>query len=114
MAVGSEAFTAALAFYNTSKRAAKDGVPGAEEVASALKVRFEQAKAKDDARKRPLGNKALPGQTYATSDVGGRLPKWGGPLRSRDDAAFGSVIAMFDRVIPLWQRVIASANRVIP
>jgi hypothetical protein len=55
MAVGSEAYTVALAFYNTSKRAAKDGVPGAEEVAARLKVRFEQTKAKDDSADKAAG-----------------------------------------------------------
>jgi hypothetical protein len=43
LAVGSEAYTAALAFFNSAKRAAKDGTPGAQAVADSLSVRFQQA-----------------------------------------------------------------------
>ncbi len=43
MAAGSEAYTAALSIYNSAKRAAKDGVPGAQTTVDSLKRRFEQA-----------------------------------------------------------------------
>jgi hypothetical protein len=43
LAVGSEAYTGMLTYYNSAKRAAKDGVPGADAVVNALKVRFAQA-----------------------------------------------------------------------
>jgi hypothetical protein len=46
LAVGSEAYTAALAFYNSAKRAAKDGMPGAQAVVESLSVRFQQATSK--------------------------------------------------------------------
>ncbi len=40
-AVGSEAYAAALAFYQTTKQAAKRGVPGADAIYQDLKARFE-------------------------------------------------------------------------
>lgn len=43
MAAGSEAYVAALAFYNSVKRAARDGVPGAQSIEENLKRRFELA-----------------------------------------------------------------------
>ncbi|MCA9225703.1 MAG: hypothetical protein KDA47_08825 [Planctomycetales bacterium] len=43
LAVGSEAYAAMLTYYNTAKRAAKDGVPGAEAISDALKSRFKQS-----------------------------------------------------------------------
>lgn len=43
VAAGSEAYTAALSIYNSAKRAAKDGVPGAQAVVNELKRRFDQA-----------------------------------------------------------------------
>lgn len=41
MAVGSEAYAAALTFYQTTKQAAKVGVPGADAIYQDLKARFE-------------------------------------------------------------------------
>lgn len=43
LAVGSEAYTGMLTYYNSAKRAAKDGVPGADTVVNSLKSRFAQA-----------------------------------------------------------------------
>ncbi|GAA5481181.1 hypothetical protein [Haloferula sargassicola] len=43
LAAGSEAFTTALTLYNTYKRAAKDGAPGAQALADSLSARFEQS-----------------------------------------------------------------------
>jgi hypothetical protein len=40
---GSEAYVAALSFYNSVKRAAKDGAPGAQEIYERLSRRFEQS-----------------------------------------------------------------------
>lgn len=42
-AAGSEAYVAALSFYNSVKRAAKDGAPGAQDIYERLRKRFEQA-----------------------------------------------------------------------
>jgi hypothetical protein len=44
MIAGSEAYHAALTFYNTVKRAATDDVPGAKSVYEALKARFPHIK----------------------------------------------------------------------
>jgi hypothetical protein len=41
LAVGSEAYTAALQFYNSSKSAAKSNVPGTDSIVSELGKRFE-------------------------------------------------------------------------
>ncbi len=40
-AAGSEAYVAALSYYNSVKRAAKDGAPGAQVIYERLKKRFE-------------------------------------------------------------------------
>ena len=47
MVAGSEAYTAALTFYNSVKEAAKRNVPGAKAIADDLKVRFERAHKKE-------------------------------------------------------------------
>jgi hypothetical protein len=44
MLAGSEAYHAALIFYNATKRAASDDVPGAKAVYEALKARFPHVK----------------------------------------------------------------------
>ncbi|MGV8879207.1 MAG: hypothetical protein ACOH2A_09265 [Sphingobacteriaceae bacterium] len=41
MAAGSEAFSAALMYYNSVKRASEENVPGAKAIYEDLKVRFE-------------------------------------------------------------------------
>lgn len=41
MAAGSDSYTAALSIYNSTKRAAKDGVPGAGAIVDDLKKLFE-------------------------------------------------------------------------
>lgn len=43
LAVGSEAYTSMLTYYNSAKRAAKDGVPGADAVFQSLRARFAQS-----------------------------------------------------------------------
>jgi len=46
MLSGSEAYVAALTFYNSVKEAARRNVPGAKAIYDDLKVRFEQSKKK--------------------------------------------------------------------
>lgn len=46
MLAGSEAFTAALTYYNSVKTAAKRNVPGAKPIYDDLKVRFEKTSKK--------------------------------------------------------------------
>jgi hypothetical protein len=41
IAAGSDSYTAALSIYNSAKRAAKDGVPGAQSIVDDLKKLFE-------------------------------------------------------------------------
>jgi len=48
MVAGSEAYTDALDYYNTVKRAAKANVPGAQAVADNLKTRFVKTKNQGD------------------------------------------------------------------
>jgi hypothetical protein len=48
MLAGSEAYHAALTFYNAVKRAAADDVPGAKSVYEALKARFPHVKRNRD------------------------------------------------------------------
>jgi hypothetical protein len=43
-AVGSEAFSAALTFYNSAKRASKSGVPGSDTIVAELHKRYKQQK----------------------------------------------------------------------
>ena len=50
MAVGSEAYVSALAFYNSSKSAAKSNVPGTDAIVSELAKRFEGQKKKQTAQ----------------------------------------------------------------
>lgn len=46
LAVGSEAYTAALSFYNSAKSAAKSGVPGTDTVVNELGKRFVRSSKK--------------------------------------------------------------------
>lgn len=48
MMSGSEAYTAALSYYNSVKEAARRNVPGAKAIYDDLKVRFERTKEKTD------------------------------------------------------------------
>lgn len=44
--LGSEAYVTALAFYSSVQQAAKQGIPGAQDALSVLRIRFEQSAAK--------------------------------------------------------------------
>ncbi len=56
MIAGSEAYVAALTFYNSVKEAARRNVPGAKPIADDLKKRFEQSHKSDkDADKKDNG-----------------------------------------------------------
>jgi GrpB-like predicted nucleotidyltransferase (UPF0157 family) len=48
MTAGSEAYQAALVFYNAVKAAAAQDIPGAKEVYADLKTRFPHVKRKSD------------------------------------------------------------------
>jgi GrpB-like predicted nucleotidyltransferase (UPF0157 family) len=48
MTAGSEAYQAALVFYNAIKAAAAQDIPGAKEVYADLKARFPRVKRKSD------------------------------------------------------------------
>jgi hypothetical protein len=48
MIAGSEAYQAALAFYNSVKAAAAQDIPGAKEVYADLKTRFPRVKRKQE------------------------------------------------------------------
>lgn len=51
MMAGSEAYVAALMYYNSVKAAAKNNVPGAKAIYDDLKIRFERAHKKEPAPK---------------------------------------------------------------